>query len=199
MMRRTTCWARAGRCRCWCGWGLLPRRRTPRAATLHPFSSPDRTEMKPDFPPDVRMDAARLYFNLLKEIGIISQLSSNRLERLLPHGLTVSQFSVLGNLVRVKNPNSPSALAAAFQVTKGAMTNTLQKLEAAGFVTIEPDPLDGRGKVVSITAAGRRAQDDGIAATGPGLAGLFGVISLEEVKMVTPVLERVRKYLDENR
>lgn len=155
--------------------------------------------MKPDFPPDVRMDAARLYFNLLKEIGIISQLSSNRLERLLPHGLTVSQFSVLGNLVRVKNPNSPSALAAAFQVTKGAMTNTLQKLEAAGFVTIEPDPLDGRGKVVSITAAGRRAQDDGIAATGPGLAGLFGVISLEEVKMVTPVLERVRKYLDENR
>ena len=36
-------------------------------------------------------------FLLLNEIGIISQLSSARLDRMLPHGLTVAQFSFWGN------------------------------------------------------------------------------------------------------
>ena len=68
------------------------------------------------------------------EIGIISQLSFKAFEQVLPRGLTVSQFSVLNNLSRLGDGKSPSVLANAFQVTKGAMTNTLAKLEAGGLV-----------------------------------------------------------------
>ena len=65
-----------------------------------------------------------LLFTLFNEIGIGNQLSSTRFERALPKGLTTSQFSVLNNFVRLGGTRSPKQLANAFQVTKGAMTNT---------------------------------------------------------------------------
>ena len=68
-------------------------------------------------------------FRFFTEIGIIEQLARNRLERGLPDGLKISQFSVLNHLVRLGGEWSPARLARAFQVTKGAMTNTLQRLE----------------------------------------------------------------------
>ena len=75
-------------------------------------------------------------FLLLNEIGIISQLSGARLDRLLPHGLTLAQFGVLNHLVRLDGDWSPARLAAAFQVTKGTMTSTLQRLASKGFIEI---------------------------------------------------------------
>ena len=75
---------------------------------------------------------------MFNEIGIISQLSSNRLERVLPEGMSVAQFSVLNHLVRLGGSWAPSRLARAFQVTKGAMTNTLQRLEAQGLIRSRP-------------------------------------------------------------
>ena len=89
-------------------------------------------------------------FTLFNEIGIISQLSSARLARMLPHGLTVAQFSVLNHLVRLEGDWSPARLAAAFQVTKGTMTSTLQRLVAKGLISLEPDPSDGRAKHVKL-------------------------------------------------
>ena len=46
-------------------------------------------------------DLSRLYFQMFNEIGIISQLSSNRLERVLPEGMSIAQFSLLNHLVRL--------------------------------------------------------------------------------------------------
>ena len=87
--------------------------------------------------PDVRV---------MTEIGIIAQLSQARLERNLPDGLSAAQFGVLIHFSRRGGRESPARLASAFQVTKGAMTNTLQRLEARGFVAIVGDPDDGRRK-----------------------------------------------------
>ena len=75
------------------------------------------------------------------EIGIIDQLSSARLESVLPDGLKMSHFIVLNHLVRLEGNWSPVRLASAFQVTKDAITNTLKKLEKRGLVSIEADPL----------------------------------------------------------
>ena len=101
----------------------------------------------------------RLYFRMFNEIGIISQLSSNRLERVLPPGISIAQFSLLNHLVRLGGAWAPSRLARAFQVTKGAMTNTLQRLEAQGLIRVTVDPDDARGKRVEITEAGRRMRE----------------------------------------
>jgi DNA-binding MarR family transcriptional regulator len=138
-------------------------------------------------------------FTLLNEIGIINQLSSARLARLLPHGLTVAQFSVLHHLQRLEGDWSPARLASAFQVTKGTMTSTLQRLEAKGFVTLRADPADGRAKIVRLTEAGRRARDAGLTAAGPGLADLKGALSAAEVDAMIPSLQKLRIWLDMHR
>ncbi|KCZ92986.1 MarR family winged helix-turn-helix transcriptional regulator [Hyphomonas johnsonii] len=138
-------------------------------------------------------------FGLLNEIGIINQLSSSLLERLLPHGLTVAQFSLLNHLQRLEGEWSPARLAAAFQVTRGTMTSTLQRLEAKGFISLVPDPADGRAKIVTLTDAGRRARDAALAAAGPGLAEMKDALSPSEVAAVIPVLQKLRIWLDMHR
>ena len=72
----------------------------------------------------------QIAYGFFNEIGIIGQLSSNQMQRAMPHDLTQSQFSVLNWFVRVDTQATPGRLAKAFQVTKGAMTNTLHKLKA---------------------------------------------------------------------
>lgn len=146
-----------------------------------------------------REDSVSTYFRLFNEIGIIAQLSGNKLERVLPEGMSLAQFSVLNHFCRLGGTWSPTRLAAAFQVTKGAMTNTLQRLEAQGFVAIRADEEDTRAKVVEITDAGRSAREAAIRATGPIIMELAGLIPLADVKAALPFLEFVRKTLDENR
>ena len=138
-------------------------------------------------------------FVLLNEIGIIDQLAQNRLERLLPDGLKVSHFVVLNHLVRLGDDRTPVQLARAFQVTKGAITNTLQRLEARGLVRVVPDPQDGRSKRVRLTAAGRRMREACVAATVPILALLDGEATLKEVADTLVVLRRIRARLDRAR
>jgi DNA-binding MarR family transcriptional regulator len=44
-------------------------------------------------------------------------------------------------------------------VTSGTMTNRLDRLEELKLVTRQPDPDDGRGSLVTLTASGIRAVD----------------------------------------
>ncbi len=137
--------------------------------------------------------------SLFREIGIISQLSSSRFERALPHGLTVAQFSLLGNLIRLGDDKSPARLALAFQVTKAAMTNTIGKLEGKGFVRVIADPDDGRAKRVQLTDKGRRAHDEALIAAIPVFEDVSAAITAADVKALLPVLTKLRVWLDENR
>ena len=75
-------------------------------------------------------------FSYFNELNIISQLSNGIFEQNLPAGLTVSQFSVLNWFIRVDNVATPGRLSTAFQVTKGAMTNTLKKLHEKKLISI---------------------------------------------------------------
>ncbi len=138
-------------------------------------------------------------FAFFNEVGIIEQLARNAFERALPDGLRVSHFAVLNHFVRLGGERSPARLARAFQVTKGAMTNTLQKLEARDLVEIRPDPADGRGKLVRITPAGRRAREAAVAALAPELAALGERFDADDFAAALPFLREVRAFLDEAR
>jgi DNA-binding MarR family transcriptional regulator len=144
-------------------------------------------------------DTGALYFRLFNEIGIIAQLSANRFQRVLPHGLTVAQFSLLNHAVRLGDGWTPARLAAAFQVTKGTMTNTLQKLEAKGFIHVDPDPDDARSKRVFLTPSGGAARDAGLKALMPELAGLPAGFPPALAADILPALERLRIWLDTHR
>lgn len=153
----------------------------------------------PRKPPQDRADAAATYFRLLNEIGIIAQLSMARLERVLPHGLTVAQFSLLNHCVRLGDGWTPARLAAAFQVTRGTMTNTLQKLESKGFIRTETDEADARSKHVFLTPAGRVAREEALALLAPELARLPEALAPGEAVALIPPLEALRTWLDANR
>jgi len=140
-----------------------------------------------------------LVFRLINEIAIIDQLASRLFDRLMPGALTLPQFVVLNHFVRLGRPSSPLRLARAFQVTKSTMTNTLQHLDRAGWVTIAPDPQDARAKVVAITPAGRAAREAAIAVLAPRLEGLAEGITADEIEAALPLLRRLRANLDAER
>ena len=138
-------------------------------------------------------------FEILNEIGIINQLSTSRFERLLNDGLTRSQFSVLNNFVRLGGTRTPAGLAEAFQVTRGAMTNTLKRLAERGCIKIDPNGEVGRSKIVTITAKGRRLRDRSIAATQPDMTKLVNAVGDETLRNLQPLLAKLRVYLDNDR
>ncbi len=137
-----------------------------------------------------------LVFTFFNEIGIVAQLSQTLLERSLPDGLKLPHFGVLNNFARLGGKRNPAQLARAFQVTKGAMTNTLQRLEARGLVEVRPDPRDGRAKRVRITRKGLRARDKAIAALAPAMAELEARFATRQFRDALPFLQQVRTYLD---
>jgi len=140
-----------------------------------------------------------LAFRFFNEIGIIEQLARNRMEASLPDNMKMAQFVVLNHLLRLGGAWAPARLANALQVTKGAMTNTLQRLEKRQLVTITADPDDGRGKLVEITSAGREMHQSCIDSITPFLTTLANEITEKEIASVLPVLEKVRKYMDMQR
>lgn len=137
--------------------------------------------------------------SVLTEIGIISQLSNAALERSLPAGMSAAQFGVLTHFMRRGGEESPAQLAKAFQVTKGAMTNTLQRLEAQGYVRVVADTADGRKKRVSLTAEGARAYEAGLTALRPRMEGLREAFTDTEFSSALPFLRALRVWMDENR
>jgi DNA-binding MarR family transcriptional regulator len=89
-------------------------------------------------------------------MGISRRLKNSLEETLAEHGLDWGDWKVLGALVR-KNPRSAGKLAEITELSSGAMTSRLDRLEESGLVRRLPDPGDRRGVLVDLTAKGRRA------------------------------------------
>jgi DNA-binding MarR family transcriptional regulator len=136
---------------------------------------------------------------LFSEILMADQLARNRLTKALPKGMEISHFSVLNYLARGKAEKSPGDLARAFHVTRGAMTNTLGKLEWAGYVHIRPDWDDARRKFVTISPAGLSARDAALDAITPLISDVVKSIGAEKVRAAIPVLREVRIQFDSER
>ncbi len=129
---------------------------------------------------------------LFSELFMADQLARNRLSKVLPKGMELSHFGVLNHLARVNDERTPAQLAKSFHVTRGAMSNTLSKLEWAGHVHIRPDWDDARRKFVSISPSGRRARDVALAAITPLINEAVEALDAERVRAVVPVLRELR-------
>jgi len=134
---------------------------------------------------------------LFSELFMADQLARARLSKVLPKGMELSHFSVLNQLSRMQDERTPAQLARSFHVTRGAMTNTLTKLENAGHIHIRPDWDDARRKYVAISPSGRAARDAALQAIAPVLAGLIDKLGAERVRAVLPVLRELRAELDQ--
>jgi DNA-binding MarR family transcriptional regulator len=137
-----------------------------------------------------------LAITLFGELFMADQLARNRVSKALPKGMELSHFSVLNHLARLNEERTPAQLARAFHVTRGAMTNTLTKLEWAGHVHIRPDWDDARQKFVAISPAGRAARDAAVAAVIPMIADVVQSLGPDKVRAVLPILREMRVKLE---
>ncbi|MTH63010.1 MarR family winged helix-turn-helix transcriptional regulator [Paracoccus shanxieyensis] len=148
-------------------------------------------------PATAEFSADALAASLFSEVFIADQLAREIIGKALPKGMQISHFSVLNLLAHVGAERSPAELAEAFHVTRGAMTNTLSRLEWAGHIHIRPDWDDARRKFVSISPAGRAARDAALAAFMPRIADVVRDVGAERVRAALPVLRLLRKELAE--
>ena len=93
-------------------------------------------------------------------LGRMTRLTTHlrhEIERTLAdHDLSAPSFDILATLRRSGAPYrlSPGELLATTMVTSSTMTNRIDQLEKIGLVARSPNPEDGRGVLVGLTAAG---------------------------------------------
>ena len=99
---------------------------------------------------------------IVERIQILAKAFDRSLEDTLAEsGLDRRAFGVLGKLRNVGPPYRRSAgdLATRMRLSSGAMTNRLDRMEAAGLIRRLPDPNDRRGTLVEPTEAGHAIWD----------------------------------------
>lgn len=133
---------------------------------------------------------------LFGELFMADQLARNRISKVLPKGMELSHFGVLNHLARLNEERTPAQLARSFHVTRGAMTNTLAKLEWAGHVHIRPDWDDARRKFVAISPSGRAARDAAVQVVAPLIGEVVQALGSERVRALIPVLREMRTRLE---
>lgn len=136
--------------------------------------------------------------SLFSELFMADQLARSKLSKVLPKGMELSHFTLLNHLYQLTEPRTPAQLAKSFALTRGAMTNTLNKLEWAGYIHISPDWDDARRKQVVISPAGRRAREAALAAMAPMIGDLIESVGAERVRNAIPVLRELRRKLFED-
>ena len=139
--------------------------------------------------------ANNLAVSLFSEILAVDQLARASVARVLPKGMELSHFSVLNHLANAGVERTPAQLAKTFHLTRGAMTNTLHKLEWAGWVHVRPDWDDARRKMVAISPSGLAARNAALAAIAPVIADVVTKVGEDKAKAVLPVLREMRLKL----
>lgn len=108
-------------------------------------------------------------------------------------GLQPGEFDVIATLKRSGPPYllSPTQLYEATMITSGGMTNRLDRLERAGFVERRSDPNDRRGKLIALTAAGKRVIDETITRHVANEVRLLSTLSPAEQEKLNALLKKL--------
>src|SRR5919112_4377241 len=128
-------------------------------------------------------DLDRLTEGIIERIGILNYNINLGMEQTLEEfELDRRAFSLLGKLRRIGPPYRASAgkLAADLRLSSGAMTNRLDRLEAAGLIRRLPDPNDRRGTLVEPTEKGNKAWDATVGLSARREAAATAVLSQRE-------------------
>jgi DNA-binding MarR family transcriptional regulator len=136
---------------------------------------------------------------LVDRIGGLSRRFKRALdETLAEFGIDTAEWRLLGLLARQQTPgsgepfrSSPGKLARMMELSSGAMTNRLDRLEQAGLLKRLPDPSDRRGVLVEITDAGRRLYEDCVGAQAKKEELVAAALTDAEKRQLNALLRRL--------
>jgi DNA-binding MarR family transcriptional regulator len=114
-------------------------------------------------------------------------------ETLAGFGLSYGEWEVLTALRWVGPPyrRSPGKLAAKAELSTGAMTNRLDRLEQAGLVRRLPDPNDRRALEVELTDEGLRVWESSVGVQAEKEALIASALDEEEREQLNVLLRRL--------
>ena len=137
--------------------------------------------------------------------GIVDRILGigRRLQRLLDetlsgHGLSHGEWKVLSSLRWAGAPYRRSAgeLARIAELSSGAMTNRLDRLEQAGLVRRLRDPDDRRGVLVEPTDKGRQLWEEAIGVQARKEALVAAALDADEREQLNALLRRIMLAFD---
>jgi DNA-binding MarR family transcriptional regulator len=134
-------------------------------------------------------------------IGRISRLSREIERRLEPvyaaSGLEPGWYDVLATLRRAGPPYRlrPTDFAASLMLTSSGTTKRLDRLEAVGYITREPDPTDRRGVLITLTPSGRSLVDRAATAHMANEQRILSGLTAAERRQLADLLRRLRLTL----
>ena len=137
--------------------------------------------------------------------GIVDRINGlrrrfNRMldETLVEFGLSEGEWKALNQLWLAGPPHrrSPGQLAKWAELSSGAMTNRIDRLEEAGLVRRLPDPDDRRGVLVELTDAGGKAWKDSVAAQAAKESLVADALTKNEKRQLNALLRRLMREFE---
>lgn len=152
-------------------------------------------EIRPELPGlDLELEG------IVDRIGFLEKHLKRAMEETLAdRGLSHGEWSVLGMLKRPGPPyrRTPGQLARHADLSTGAMTNRIDRLEQAGLVRRIQNPDDRRSVQVELTDAGHRAWEESVGAQAAKEAMIASALSERERRQLNSLLRRLVRNTEE--
>ena len=130
--------------------------------------------------------------------GIARRIKSAMQETLAEHGLTPEDWHVMTNL-RLSHDlrSTPGAIAADLELSSGAMTSRIDRLESAGLARRLADPGDRRTVVVELTEQGLDAWNTAASIAGRREAFFASALTRDEQRQLNDLLRKLMRAFEE--
>jgi DNA-binding MarR family transcriptional regulator len=145
--------------------------------------------------PDLDMDVEGIVERVQ---GIERRLRLTMEQTLDDHGLSYGEWKTLCTLRNTpERVSTPGELAASLELSSGAMTNRIDRLETSGLVRRLPDPADRRGVKVELTEAGDAAWVESTNAQAIKEALIASALSKSEQHRLNALLRKLLLSLEQ--
>jgi DNA-binding MarR family transcriptional regulator len=126
---------------------------------------------------------------LLHAAGSVESFVDSRLSAI---GLSLPKLAALDRLMQTPGGSLPlGQLADRLACVKSNVTQLVDRLEADGLVTREPDPNDRRSRLAVITNAGRQAHEKGAGIHRETERQLFGALTDDDAARLADIFEKI--------
>jgi DNA-binding MarR family transcriptional regulator len=110
---------------------------------------------------------------------------------------TMSQFDILAQLDRSREPLTLAELSRTLLVTAGNITGMIDRMEEAGWVERKPDPQDRRATRVQSTPKGKQLAKSVIPKHARDIENLFASLNDQEITQLRNLLEKLVTRLEQ--
>jgi len=125
---------------------------------------------------------------LLSAAGAVESYMESQLSAV---GLSLPKLAALDRLMQAGGSLPLGQLAERLACVKSNVTQLVDRLDADGLVTREPDLNDGRSRLAVITDAGRQAHERGTIAHRAAEHHLFSTLTPDEAARLAEIIEKL--------